>query len=147
MTSKNNKLHFLKDIPDEDGYIQITITPCAYEIESLNKEIKRISIDEGRYSNSSYPFTIKPNFSTLGSIIEISPQGPIISFIFDDSIRNHSGYHAITLSEESNLSQNPVDMLSFDKNFLECHIAQGMMIFKGKISGIIHNFTMDVDPG
>ena len=30
--------------------------------------------------------------------------------------------------------------------FLETDIAQGM-IFKGKRSGIIHNFTMDVDPG
>ena len=30
--------------------------------------------------------------------------------------------------------------------FLECDIAQGM-IFRGKGSGNIHNFTMDVDPG
>ena len=29
---------------------------------------------------------------------------------------------------------------------MECDIAQGM-IFKGKRSGIKHNFTMDVDPG
>ena len=29
---------------------------------------------------------IKPNFSTLGSIIEIQPQRPIISFVFNDSI-------------------------------------------------------------
>ena len=36
--------------------------------------------------------------------------------------------------------------LSFDNIFLECNIAQGM-IFRCKRSGIIHNFTMDVDPG
>ena len=30
--------------------------------------------------------------------------------------------------------------------FFECDIAQGM-IFRGKRSGIVHNFTMDVDPG
>ena len=36
--------------------------------------------------------------------------------------------------------------MSFDNVFLECDIAQGV-IFKGKKSGVIHNFTMDVDPG
>ena len=30
--------------------------------------------------------------------------------------------------------------------FIECDIAKGM-IFNGKRSNIIHNFTMDVDPG
>ena len=34
----------------------------------------------------------------------------------------------------------------FDNIFLESNIAQGMS-FKGKRSGVVHNFTMDVDPG
>ena len=37
-------------------------------------------------------------------------------------------------------------MLSFDNFFIHTNIAQGM-IFKGKKSGIIHIFHMDVDPG
>ena len=49
-------------------------------------------------------------------------------------------------NEEYNLSPNPVDILSFEKIFIECDIAQGV-IFKGKRSGNIHNFTMDVDTG
>ena len=48
--------------------------------------------------------------------------------------------------EEYNLSPNPVDNLSFDNIFIHTDIAQGM-IFKGKRSGIIYSFTMDVDPG
>ena len=144
--NENNKFYFKKTITNEDGFIKITIPPGAYEIESLNNEIKRIIIDEGHYTESNYPFTIQPNFSTLGSIIEISPQGPIISFMFDDSIRDLLGFNARTLYEEYTLSNNPVDFLSFDNIFIECNIAQGM-IFKGKRSGIIHNFTMDVDPG
>ena len=144
--NENNKFYFKKKIINEDGFIKITIPPGAYEIESLNNEIKRITIDEGHYTESNYPFTIKPNFSTLGSIIEISPQGPIISFMFDDSIRDLLGFNARTLHEEYTLSNNPVDILSFGNIFIECNIAQGM-IFKGKRSGIIHNFTMDVDPG
>ena len=146
VTNENNKLYFKKTISDDDGFIKITIPPGAYEIESLNNEIKRNIIDEEHYTEANYPFTIKPNFSTLGSIIEISPQGPIISFMFDDSIKDLLGFIARTLYEEYTPSDNPVDILSFDNIFLECNIAQGM-IFKGKRGGIIHNFTMDVDPG
>ena len=146
VTNSNNKFYFMKSISDEDGYIQITIPPGAYEIEALNKEIKRTIIGEDHYTEANYPFKIKPDFSTLGSIFEISPQGPIISFMFDDSIRDLLGLNGRTLYEEYNLSPNPVDILSFDNIFLECDIAQGM-IFKGKRNGIIHNFTMDVDPG
>ena len=146
VTSENTKFYFLKSITDEDGHIQIIIPPGAYELENLNKEIKRIIIDEGHYTETTYPFTIKPNFSTLGSIIEISTQGPLITFIPNDSIRDLLGFNKTTIFEGFNLSPNPVDILSFDKYFPECNIAQGM-IFRGKRSGIIHNFTMDVDPG
>ena len=145
VTNSNNKFHFLKSITDDD-HIKITIPPGAYEIESLNNEIKRIIIDKEHYTETNYPFNIKPNFSTLGSILEISTQGPVITFIPDDSIRGLSGFNKTTIFEEYNLSPNPVDILSFDNNFVETDIAKGL-IFKGKRSGIIHNFTMDVDPG
>ena len=145
VTNENNKFYFKKTISD-NGFIKISIPPGAYEIESLNNEIKRILIDEEHYTEANYPFTIKPIFSTLGSIIETSPQGPIISFMFDDSIKHLLGFNARTFCEEYTPPDNPVDILSFDNIFLECKIAQGM-IFKGKRSGIIHNFTMDVDPG
>ena len=112
----------------------------------MNNEIKRIIIDKGHYTEANYPFTIKLNFSTLGSIIEISTQGPVITFVPDDSIRDLLGFNKTTIYEEYNLSQNLVDILSFDNIFLECNITQGM-IFKGNRSGFIHNFTMDVDPG
>ena len=145
VTNRNNKFYFKKNLIDEE-FIQITIPSGAYEIESLNKEIKRIIIDKEHYTEANYPFKIKPNFSTLGSIVEIQPQGPIISFVFDDSIGNLLGFNETILWEEYNLSPNPVDILSFDNIFIETDIARGM-IFKGKRSGIIHNFTMDVDPG
>ena len=66
--------------------------------------------------------------------------------MFDDSIKDLLAFHAVTLYEEYNLPTNPVDILSFDKVFLECDIAQGM-IFEGRKSNIIHNWTMTVDPG
>ena len=146
VTNSNNKFYFMKSITDEAGFIWITIPPGANEIESLTIEIKRNIIDEEHYTEANYPFTIKPNFSTLGKIIESSPQGPIINFLFDDSIRDLLGFNARTLYEEDILSANPVDILSFDNNFIECDIAQGI-IFKGSRSGIFHNWTMTVDRG
>ena len=146
VTNSNNKLYFKKTITDEDGFIQITIPPGAYETESLNDEIKRIIIDEEHYTEANYPFKIKPNFSTLGPIIEISPKGPTISFMFDESIKDLLGFHAITLYEKYNLSTNLHDILSFDKIFLECDIAQGMM-FKARKSKTIHDWKITVDAG
>ena len=145
ITNSNNKFYFFKSISDED-HIQISIRPGVYEIEALNDEIKRIIIDEGYYTEIDYPFYIKPDFNTLGSIIEISPQGPVITFAPNDSIGSLLGFGKTTIYEEYNISPNPVDIISFDNIFIECDIAKGM-IFKGKRTGIIYNFTMDVDPG
>ena len=99
VTGKNNKLYFAKSITDKDGYIQITIPQGAYKIEILNNEIKRIIFEEEHFTEADYPFTLKPNFSTLGSIIEISSQGPIIAFLPDDRRRNLLGFNATTLYE------------------------------------------------
>ena len=145
VTNDKNKFYFKKAIKDDD-HIIITIPPGAYESESLINEIKRIIVDQEHYTEANYPFNIKPYFSTLGSIIEISTQGPVITFVPDDSIGDLLGFNKTTKFEKYNLSPNPVDILSFDNIFLECNIAKGM-IFRGKRSGIIHSFTMDVDPG
>ena len=146
VTNSNIKFYSMKTITDADDFNQITISPGTYETESLNNEIKRIVIDKGHYSENEYPFTIKPKFSTLGSIIDTSPTGPIIIFVFNDSIRNLLGFYQTILFKEYNLSPFPVDILTFDNIFLECDIAKGMT-FEGKRSGIVHNFTMDVDLG
>ena len=55
--TNTNKFYFKKTITDEDGFVQITIPPGAYEIESQNDEIKRIIIDEEHYTEPNYPFT------------------------------------------------------------------------------------------
>ena len=120
--------------------------PGAYELKFLKEEIKRIFVDEEHYTDSNYPFTIKPNFSTLGSILTISIQGPIITFQPDDNIRIFLGFNKTTVFAEYSLLPNPVDILSFDNLFLESNIAQGM-IFRSKIPGVFHNFTMDVGFG
>ena len=146
VTNKNNKFYFTKSITDDNHYIMISIPPGAYEIESLNDEIKRIIINDEHFTEDTYPFVIKPNFSTLGSIVEISNEESAISFKPSDSVGSLLGFNNRTIYEEYNLSDNPVDIISFDNIFIECDIAQGM-IFRGHRSGIIFNFVMDVDPG
>ena len=146
VTNSNNKFYSTKSITDDDHYIMITIPSGAYEIESLNDEIKRIIIDDEHFTSENYPFKIQPNFTTLGSIVEISNQESAISFRPDDSIGSLLGFNKRAIYEEYILSDNPVDIISFDNIFIECDIAQGM-IFRGKRSGIIFNFVMDVDPG
>ena len=125
---------------------KIFTPPSVYELESLHDEIKRIITKEGHFTEAEYPFTVKPNFSTLGSNIEISRQGPFITFLPNDSIRNLLGFNAVTLYKQYKLSLNPVDSLSFDYIFLETDVVQEM-IFRGKRSRTIHKFTLDVDPG
>ena len=61
----------MKSITDEDDFIQKTIPQGAYEIENLNKEIRMIINEEEKETKPDYPFTIKPNFSTLGSFKKI----------------------------------------------------------------------------
>ena len=90
----------------------------------MNIETERIIIQEGQFTEVVYPFTYKPNFSTLGSIIEISGQESLINFTPDDSIQDLLGFNASTIYEEYKLSPNPVDTLSFDNTFFDTTIAQ-----------------------
>ena len=89
----------------------------------MNDEIRRIIIDEVQFTEADYPFTIKANFSTPGSIEAISRQKPLVSFLPDDSIRDLLDFNASKIYEEYNPSPNPVDFLSFDKIFLQTDIA------------------------
>ena len=70
----------------------------------------------------------------------------MISFVIDNSVGIFLGFKEILLWAKYNQSNNPIEILSFDNIFIETNISRGL-IFKRKQSGIIHNFTMDVDPG
>ena len=65
--------------------------------------------------------------------------------MFDDSIRKLLEFRETIFFKEYNLSDNPVDSLSFANNFLECDNAK-RMLFRGKTSNIIHIWTKTVDP-
>ena len=89
--------------------------------DSLNDEKIRIIKKEGYFTEENYPFVIKPNFSTLGSIIEIKPNfiGSQVGFIHDNSTGGLLGFDSVVIYEKRNFSPEPVDIISFDDNFLE----------------------------
>ena len=62
VTSPYNKFYFAKSLTDKDNFIQNTIPSGAYETESLSNGIKRIILSEGHFTDSDYPFTIKPSY-------------------------------------------------------------------------------------
>ena len=97
MAYKNNKFHFPKPFRDENGFFQIPFLKNAYDLESLNNKIQGIIIEEMNYTEENYPFTITANFSTLGSIIGVSTQSPVVSNVPDASIRDLSGFNATTI--------------------------------------------------
>ena len=80
VTNSNNRFYFKKALIGED-FMQITIPSGGYEIETLDDEIERNFIEKGHYTESNYPFRVKPNFSTLGSIVEKLTPGPMIGFV------------------------------------------------------------------
>ena len=122
------KFYFAKSITEKDGFIQITSPEAAYQLESLNIEINRNIIEEGHFTDVDYPFSRQPNFSTLGSIIEISRQHPLIISSSDDSIGDLLDFNSETKYEKYILSPNPVNILSFDNILRETYIAQEMIL-------------------
>ena len=57
---------------------------------------------KGYFTNENYSFIIKPNISTLGSIIEnkLIFSGSERSFVHDDSIRDLWGFNSVVLYEK-----------------------------------------------
>ena len=79
VTNKSKKIFSTRSVHDDD-FTVISISPGAYELEISNDEIKRNIIKEGHFAEADCPFTIKPEFSTLGCNVDNSSQGPLFSF-------------------------------------------------------------------
>ena len=145
VTNLNIKFYFKKNFNDRE-FTEISIPQGANKIEALSDEIKRNIIDKGHYTESNYPFIIKLNFSTLGSIVEIYQTGAIISFVKENIIGKLLGFDETISYNEYNQSINPVDIISVDNIFIGTDFAK-RMIFRERRNGNIMNFTMQVSPG
>ena len=87
VTNKSKRFFFTKSINDDD-FAQLNNPTGAYEIKSPNNEINGLIIEDGYFTEATYPFTIEPNFSTLESMLEILSKfnGSKIAFAPDDSL-------------------------------------------------------------
>ena len=137
ITDKNNRFFY---ITPEKMIVEIVIPKGAYEMEAVYSEIKRLMILNGDSEGETFPVKIKPNFTTQASTIEIV-DGWKVDFTFAGTITTILGFESRKFCKNYNLS---VDIISFDKIFVECDIAQGMII-NGKRTRVIHNFTKDVN--
>ena len=63
-----------KQNTEKNDFIQITTPPDAHKLESLNNDIKSFFIEGRHFTEVDYSYTIKPNFSTLGTVSEIFRQ-------------------------------------------------------------------------
>ena len=79
--------------------------------------------------------------------MEIEPtRGCQISFVRDDSMRDLLGFKRKVIHDEYKIPDYPLDILKFLSIFLKTDNAQ-RKIFIGKRSGLINNFTMDINSG
>ena len=69
VTDGKTKFYFTVSINKED-FKFISIPTGAYGTKNLKNEVKMIFIDESSFNGINYPFRIKTNFSTPGSIVE-----------------------------------------------------------------------------
>ena len=79
-------------------------------MKAIDLEIQRLMVLNGDSDGETFPFTIKPNFTTQGSIIEIEV-GWQIDSTYAGTIRNILGFNARKVSEKYNLSDHPVDLI------------------------------------
>ena len=71
VTNENDKLYLAVSTNDDD-FSLVSTPPVAYEINSLDDEIKRNIIKDSYFTEENSSFIIKPNFSTSNSFIDIN---------------------------------------------------------------------------
>ena len=71
-TTSYNKFYFAKSNTDKNGFKQTTFPQSAFELGYINDEIMRLLVKEKHFTGANCPCKIKPNFSALGSVEEVS---------------------------------------------------------------------------
>ena len=96
LLKSNKKFYFTVSVNDDDFSI-ISIPSGTHELESLDDEFELIQ--DRSFTEENNLFTIKPNFSTLGLIIEIKPNLICTQTAFtpDNSTRDLLGLDSVVL--------------------------------------------------
>ena len=73
--------------------VDIVIPKGADELEEIDLEIRRLMVLNGDSDGETFPFSIEPNFTRQGSIIEIENVWEL-DFTYAGTIRNILGFDA-----------------------------------------------------
>ena len=120
--------YFATSISGKDISVQISIPAGAYALETSNEEIQKNIFEAVPYTDEHYPIFFPTKFSTLGSFMGNSRQGPLVSFVQGDSILELLGFDPNVSDEKTISSPNPMIILTFDINFLETEINEVMIV-------------------
>lgn len=152
ITSKNNLLTY--SINNGSSWKQIFIPIGPHEIEAINNEVHRqleINGDVFNNEDNGYPIEITANINTFKTIIECKT-GPGISNVFHidftqpNSLNTVFGFNPQILTNEYNVSENNVNIITVDKVHLRCDAVRGS-ILNGVGSDILFSFNINVSPG
>ena len=121
--------------------IQIPIG--CYEIEAINKEVKRLIVKVGGKKDD---VTIAPNVNTLQCLVILKDK-IVIDFNVDNSLRSVLGFNAQQLRGAGRFeSENVVNIMKVNSIMVHCDII-GASRLNGEERPIIYSFFPNVGPG
>ena len=115
----------------------------CYEIEAINREVKRLIVKAGGKKDD---VTIAPNVNTLQCII-ILKDNIVIDFTVNNSLRSVLGFNAQKLKGPGRYeSENVVNIMKVNSIMVHCDII-GASRLNGQERPIIYSFFPNVGPG
>jgi hypothetical protein len=138
---RNNVFTYSTD--DGSTWKTITLNTGAYELQSINNEIKRQIITNG---DDESAFNITANISRLTSIVIIENPRYKIDFNVDNSIGPVLGFDKITIAYGYNESSNIVNIMQVNSILVNIDIIMGSFV-NGSQWPTIHSYHPNVSPG
>jgi hypothetical protein len=142
ITHENNQLRYSTD--NGVTWKDISVKTGSYELTNINDEISRLLKENGESEDTKPYFSVKPNLSTLKSIVEVTSEflridlgtiGPTLGFPPHTILG--IGYHE---------SPDIVDIMKTTSILVNIDIISGSYV-NGNRSPVIYSFFPDVPPG
>ena len=139
ITDKNNKL----DICDEKSHHKISLPKGCYEIDDINKYIKKLFGWKEGYE----VVKIGSDTVTLRTHISITNKAWHVIFPEENSLGNILGFESGDyVGNKTYISQKIANILSVNNILVQCDVISGSTI-NGKPSPVIFNYSPNVQAG
>lgn len=151
----NNKFYYriakkhraITDVSLYEGEIRvITLEKGAYEIESLNNEIKRQMVEKQHLTDLKDPaFNMSINLSVFKVVIQLDPLKIGVDFTQPKSFRELLGFRPKVLIQPYNLADDTAQITTASSILVKCSIVQGSY-HNGEESNILFSFPSYLVP-